>query len=83
MVCNASKKTLAHLLKVCNSVTLDIWNFQLPTYLITPVAWHGSRSTFTRQVSTVQNVAHREHEPEFFVKLGGVNWWCIGAASVT
>jgi len=50
-----------------------VWNFQLQTYLITPVAWPGSRSTFTRQVSTVQNVAHRELSPEFFVKLGGVN----------
>ena len=76
-------KDLAHLLKVCNSATLGIWNFQLPTYLITPVAWHGSRSTFTRQVSTVLNVAHGELRPEFFVKLGGVNWLCIGAASVT
>ena len=74
---------LAHLSKVCNSATLDIWNFQLPTYLITPVAWHGSRSIFTRQVSTVQNVAQRELKPEFFVKLGGVNWLCIGVTSVT
>ncbi len=70
---NAYNKIPAHLLKVCNRVILEVWNFQLQTYLITPVAWPGSRSTFTRQVSTVQNVAHRELSPEFFVKLGGVN----------
>jgi len=31
-------KIVAHLLKVCNSITLDVWNFQLLTCSIMPVA---------------------------------------------
>jgi len=77
------KKILAHLLKVCDSDKLALWNFQLQNYLITKAACHGSRSTFTQQDLGVQNVEPKETRRGYFEKRSEVNWWFIGATCVT
>ena len=74
---------VAHLLKVCDSDKLALWNFQLQNYLITKAACHGSRSTFTQQDLGVQNVEPKETRRGYFEKRSEVNWWFIGATCVT
>ena len=80
---SVDKNILAHLLKVCDSDKLALWNFQLQNYLITKAACHGSRSTFTQQDLGVQNVEPKETRRGYFEKRSEVNWWFIGATCVT